>query len=115
MRTIQPGGGEMKAITISHHYGSVGGEVGARLTERLNWHLIDHEMVEALAAEIVAEIGDPSHTCGCTLFYRNSVGENICHQCLPRPQKYAPGMLTDEQWRYCPSRWWIMRTSFPLA
>jgi len=36
MRTIQPGGGEMKAITISRQNGSGGGEVGARLAERLN-------------------------------------------------------------------------------
>ncbi len=57
-----------------------------------------HETVEAFAAKIVAEIGDPCHTCGCTLYYSNSVGESICQQCLPRPQKYTPGMLTDHQW-----------------
>ena len=55
MRTIQPGGGEMKAITISRQYGSVGGEVGARLAERLNWHLIDHELV----AQVARELGIP--------------------------------------------------------
>ena len=31
MSTLQPDGGEMKAITISRQYGSGGGEIGARL------------------------------------------------------------------------------------
>src|ERR1700694_1824455 len=52
MSTIQPGGGEMKAITISRQYGSGGGEIGARLAERLNWHLIDHELVARVAREL---------------------------------------------------------------
>src|SRR5947209_11618929 len=52
MSTIQPSGGEMKAITISRLYGSGGGEVGARLAQRLNWHLIDHEIVARVAHEL---------------------------------------------------------------
>jgi len=56
-----------------------------------------HE-IEAFAAEIVTEIGEPCHTGGCTLYYRHSVGERVCHQYPPRPQKYAPGMLTGHQW-----------------
>ncbi len=39
----------MKAITISRQYGSGGGEIGARLAQRLNWHLIDHEIVARVA------------------------------------------------------------------
>ncbi len=42
----------MKAITISRLYGSGGGEVGARLAQRLNWHLIDHEIVARVAREL---------------------------------------------------------------
>jgi cytidylate kinase len=42
----------MKAITISRQYGSGGGEIGARLAERLNWHLIDHEIVARVAREL---------------------------------------------------------------
>lgn len=38
----------MKAITISRQYGS-GGEIAARLAQRLNWHLIDHEIVARVA------------------------------------------------------------------
>jgi cytidylate kinase len=52
MSTIQPGGGGMKAITISRQYGSGGGEIGARLARRLNWHLIDHELVARVAREL---------------------------------------------------------------
>ncbi len=42
----------MKAITISRQYGSGGGEIGARLAKRLNWHLIDHELVARVAREL---------------------------------------------------------------
>src|SRR5437588_9292549 len=52
MSTQQPDGGEMKAITISRQYGSGGGEIGARLAQRLNWHLIDHEVVARVAREL---------------------------------------------------------------
>jgi cytidylate kinase len=52
MSTLQPNGGEMKAITISRQYGSGGGEIGARVAERLNWHLIDHEIVARVAREL---------------------------------------------------------------
>src|SRR5437764_9117237 len=55
MSTQQPDGGEMKAITISRQYGSGGGEIGARLAKRLNWHLIDHEIV----AQVARELGIP--------------------------------------------------------
>lgn len=52
MSTLQPDGGEMKAITISRQYGSGGGEVAARLARRLNWHLIDHEIVARVARQL---------------------------------------------------------------
>ncbi len=42
----------MKAITISRQYGSGGGEIGARLAQRLHWHLIDHEIVARVAHEL---------------------------------------------------------------
>lgn len=58
MSTVQPGVGEMKAITISRLYGSGGGEIGARVARRLNWHLIDHEIV----ARIARELGIPETT-----------------------------------------------------
>jgi cytidylate kinase len=42
----------MKAITISRLYGSGGGEIGAHLAQRLNWHLIDHQIVARVAREL---------------------------------------------------------------
>jgi len=39
----------MRAITISREYGSGGGEIAARLAKRLNWQLIDHEVVVRVA------------------------------------------------------------------
>jgi CMP/dCMP kinase len=45
----------MSAITISRQYGSGGGEVAARLAQRLQWQLIDHEIV----AEVARELGMP--------------------------------------------------------
>src|SRR5205085_5751888 len=41
--------GEMRAVTISREYGSGGGEIAARLAERLGWHLVDHEVVVEVA------------------------------------------------------------------
>jgi CMP/dCMP kinase len=40
---------QMRAVTISREYGSGGGEIAARLAERLGWQLIDHEVVVQVA------------------------------------------------------------------
>jgi CMP/dCMP kinase len=42
----------MRAITISRQYGSGGGEIAARLAQRLGWQLIDHEIVAQVAHEL---------------------------------------------------------------
>jgi cytidylate kinase len=42
----------MRAITISRQYGSGGGEVAARLAKRLQWQLIDHEIVAQVAHQL---------------------------------------------------------------
>ncbi len=42
----------MRAITISRMYGSGGGEVAARLARRLQWQLIDHEIVAQVAHQL---------------------------------------------------------------
>lgn len=39
----------MRAVTISREYGSGGGEIGARLAKRLQWQLIDHDVVGRVA------------------------------------------------------------------
>src|SRR5260370_42471916 len=41
----------MQAITISREYGSGGGEIATRLTKRLGWQLVDHEVVVQAAHE----------------------------------------------------------------
>ncbi|GAC1377607.1 MAG: cytidylate kinase-like family protein [Ktedonobacteraceae bacterium] len=45
-------GAQMRAITISREYGSGGGEVARRLATRLNWQLVDHEMVVRIAQSL---------------------------------------------------------------
>lgn len=40
---------EMRAITISRQYGSGGGEIAVHLAQRLDWQLIDHEIVAQVA------------------------------------------------------------------
>jgi len=42
----------MRAITISREYGSGGGEIAARLAQRLGWQLIDHAVIEQTAHEL---------------------------------------------------------------
>src|SRR5260370_21239417 len=48
----QEGAPAMSAITISRQYGSGGGEIAARLAQRLHWQLIDHEIVAGVAHEL---------------------------------------------------------------
>jgi cytidylate kinase len=52
LATVSPGIMEMRAITISHLYGSGGGEIGARLAQRLHWELVDHEIVAQVAERL---------------------------------------------------------------
>ncbi len=42
----------MRAVTVSREYGSGGGEIAARLAQRLGWRLIDHDIVERVALEM---------------------------------------------------------------
>ncbi|TMD76381.1 MAG: cytidylate kinase-like family protein [Chloroflexi bacterium] len=42
----------MHAVTISREYGSGGGEVAARLAQRLEWQLVDHQIVAEAAREL---------------------------------------------------------------
>jgi cytidylate kinase len=49
----------MRAVTISREYGSGGGEIAARLAQRLGWRLIDHELIRQVArllGESVVEV-----------------------------------------------------------
>jgi cytidylate kinase len=42
----------VRVVTISRQYGSGGGEVGARLAHRLGWQLLDHGVVQQVAAAL---------------------------------------------------------------
>src|SRR2546429_7523261 len=42
----------MRAVTISREYGSGGGEVAARLAQRLGWQLGDHQIVAEAGPEL---------------------------------------------------------------
>ena len=48
----------MRAITVSREYGSGGGEVAARLAQRLGWRLVDHEVVVRVAQELGVSEGE---------------------------------------------------------
>jgi cytidylate kinase len=52
MAKVQPTISEMHAVTISREYGSGGGEIAARLAQRLGWQLIDREVVAQVASEL---------------------------------------------------------------
>jgi cytidylate kinase len=65
-RAVEPrpiAGRQVRVVTISRQYGSGGGEVGARLAHRLGWELLDHAVVQRVAAALnltqaEAEAGD---------------------------------------------------------
>ena len=42
----------MQAITISREYGSGGGEIARRVAQRLQWRLVDHEIVVQVAQSL---------------------------------------------------------------
>lgn len=48
----------MRAITLSREYGSGGGEIAARLAERLGWRLVDHEVVVHVAKDLGISIDE---------------------------------------------------------
>ncbi len=49
---------QMRAVTISREYGSGGGEISARLAQRLGWRLIDHEIVVRVAKELQVSVAE---------------------------------------------------------
>src|SRR5438874_10647203 len=85
MSTIQPSGGEMKAITISRQYGSGGGEIGARLARRLNWHLIDHELV----ARVARALGIPEQQAEAQDEYAKGFIARVVSQFVSRSEEHT--------------------------
>lgn len=58
MSSADAGVSAMRAITISREYGSGGGEIASRLAERLDWRLVDHEVVKQIAERLGVEEED---------------------------------------------------------
>lgn len=48
----------MRAMTLSREYGSGGGKIAARLARRLQWQLIDHEVVVRVAQQLQVSEAD---------------------------------------------------------
>lgn len=75
----------MQAITISREYGSGGGEVASRLAHRLQWRLIDHEIVVQVARSL--EISEEEAAA------RDERSESVVSRILTSMQGVDPGMM----------------------
>lgn len=88
---------QMRAVTFSRQYGSGGGEIAARLAQRLGWRLVDHEIV----AQVAAALGVPESEAeeyderGESIFARMLAGMRSYEPAIPVPG--AAGLETDEQ------------------
>lgn len=62
MTPKQDPAGTIQIVTISREYGSGGGEIAARLAERLGWRLVDHEVIAQVAQALgVSEAEAAAH------------------------------------------------------
>ena len=52
----------IQIVTISREYGSGGGEIAARLAERLGWRLVDHEVIAQVAQALGVARPKPQRT-----------------------------------------------------
>ena len=88
---------QMRAVTFSRQYGSGGGEIAARLAERLGWRLVDHEIV----AQVAHKLGVPESEAaeyderGESIFARMLAGMRSYEPAIPVPG--VAGLETDEQ------------------
>ncbi|HEU5437867.1 MAG TPA: cytidylate kinase-like family protein [Ktedonobacterales bacterium] len=86
----------MRIVTMSREYGSGGGEVAARLAARLDWTLIDHEIV----AQVARRLGVPEDEAeqyderGEGLLMRLLAGMRSYEPTIPVP---PPMAISDEQ------------------
>lgn len=53
MEANQQGIAAMHAVSVSHKYGSGGGEVAVRLARKLGWQLVDYAVIEHATRELV--------------------------------------------------------------
>jgi len=78
-----------REANAAHEHAEDAGGVGGSCAQRL-----EHDTLEALAADIGAQMGEPCTRCGCPLRYQ-SRPYVMCHRCHPRPLRL--GGLNDEQ------------------
>jgi len=78
---------QMRAVTISREYGSGGGEIAARLAKRLEWQLIDHEIVERVASEMGTSIQEAEA--------RDERTEGVLERALNSMVYLNPGLMGD--------------------
>ncbi|MBA2394960.1 MAG: cytidylate kinase-like family protein [Ktedonobacteraceae bacterium] len=73
---------QMRAITISREYGSGGGEVAQRLAKRLQWQLVDHEIVVRVAQELGVSVEEAEE--------RDEYAEGVASRILSSLQAIQP-------------------------
>jgi cytidylate kinase len=76
----------MRAITISREYGSGGGEVAQRLAKRLQWQLVDHEIVVRVAQELGVSVEEAEA--------QDEYAESITSRILSSLQAMQPTLFT---------------------
>lgn len=92
---------QMRAITLSREYGSGGGEIAARLAQRLGWHLIDHEVVVQVAhaldvSEEEAEAHDErTESLGSRLLRNMNLFEPAALVATPLPEVTDPDVYRE--------------------
>jgi len=79
----------MRAVTISREYGSGGGEIAARLAERLGWQLIDHEVVVRVAQELGITIDEAEA--------HDERAESLVSRILTSMQAIEPAVFVNSQ------------------
>ena len=77
---------QMRAITISREYGSGGGEVAQRLAKRLQWQLVDHEIVVRVAQELGVSVEEAEA--------QDEYAESVTSRILSSLQAMQPTLFT---------------------
>ncbi len=89
---------QMRAITFSREYGSGGGEIAARVAQRLRWRLVDHEVVVRVARELGVSEADAAERDERTesLFSRILTSMQSIQPPVYVESSVAPILLTNE-------------------
>jgi cytidylate kinase len=77
----------MRVVTISREYGSGGGEIARRLAARLDWQLVDHEVVARVARELGMSVDEAAE--------RDERAESFAERLLIGLQAIEPNVLVN--------------------